>query len=109
MSYLVLDQARLIIRDQVDDIFTPNVGVRGNDELAEIGLTGQLLDFTTRNGRPDGAAIQHTREGQVIDVLRGARNLGQTVFAQNVRADSRHGGPPPTFPGLADAAMARLT
>ena len=73
----------LIVDDQRDDVRAGNVGGRDDDELVpgHARLELDAADDAARRLAPDGDAVQHPRQHQVVDVARLTGDLAAALFA----------------------------
>ena len=70
-------EAWLIVPNQGDAIFARDIFRRDNYKFVpvELGTKGDLLDNSARNLAADSCAVEHSREGHIVDVERSAGYL----------------------------------
>ena len=79
-----------VVFGEVDDgVFAGDVGGGDDGELVpgDGGVEGDGGDAAAGDGAADGGAEPHVREGDVVDVLGAAENLGCAFFAGGRLAD----------------------
>ena len=75
---------------EVDDgVFAGDVGGGDDGELVPVdgGVEGDGGDAAAGDGGADGGAVPHAGEGDVVDVLGAAENLGRAFLAEGGCAD----------------------
>ena len=85
-------QAGLVVDDEGDSVDAGHVGGRHDDEVrpGNVGIEVDALDQPTRGGAPDRRAEEHSRQGEIVDVLRPAGDLGPAFAAGNRQPDGGH-------------------
>ena len=85
-------EVRLIVGDQRDDVLAGNVAGANDGELVprKRGIEANLADRAARDRAPDGRAVQHPGQRQVVDVAGLARDLGAPFFPGNRSTDRCH-------------------
>ncbi len=104
-------QAGLVVDDEGDSVDARHVGGRDNDEVrpGNAGIEVDALDQPTRGGAPDRRAEEHPRQGEIVDVLRPAGDLGPTLATGNRQPDGGHlRGIVPAYARAPTEALERL-
>ena len=95
----IVGQARLVVQEERDAIGRGDVA-RGHDgELVpgKAALEADAANASTRNGTPDGDAVQEARHCQIVHVARLAGDFRAAFFAWNGATHHRSGhGSDPT-------------
>ena len=86
----VLGEARLVVDDQGDDVSPGNVAVIDDGEARLVEQQVHRPEAPAGDRRADGPPMEHSREGEVVDVLRFPRDLLQAVAARDVAANRAH-------------------
>src|SRR4029077_211229 len=63
----------------------------GDGEAGRVEVETDGRDLASRNRRADGARVQQTREGEVVDIARRPRDLLDAVLAEDVASDGSSG------------------
>src|SRR5258706_2371162 len=77
-------EARLVVEDQRDAILSRNISRRDGDEFVPVKsrIERNRLDCSTRNLAADSGAVEHSRQGHVVDVPRGSRDFVAAFLAR---------------------------
>ena len=81
---LVLSQARLVVVDERNDVASWDVAIIDNGKGRGIEVEANTVQPPPRNRGPDGPAVEHSWEGKVVDIFRGAGDFGVRVLPPNV-------------------------
>ena len=84
---LVLSQARLVVVDERNDVASGDVAIIDNGKGRGDRSRGEYVQPAPRDRGPDGPAVQHSWEGKVVDVFRGAGDFGVRVLPPDVLPD----------------------
>ena len=87
VPYLMLDEVRLIVRDQCDHVSVRYVAKVDNGESVRVEVESYRLHTTARNGRPHRSPVQHARKHQIVGEERGTSGLANAVLARNAVSD----------------------
>src|ERR1035437_9297473 len=92
MPNLRLDEERLIVLEQRDDVTTTggNVAVVHDREAGRVEIEADVRDASARDGRTNRPSVQHSGKAEIVDVLRGAGRFTDPVLACDAGADCGH-------------------
>jgi hypothetical protein len=90
VSDLALDQARLVVVDQRDDVPAGDVAPVADDEPGRIEIQSNRPNAPTRDRRPDRSPPEHARKRQVVDVARRPCCLADPVLPFDALTDGSH-------------------
>ena len=90
---LALDEARLVVLDQRDDVAAGNVAEVDDREAVRIEWKGDVGNRAGRDRRANRAPVEQVRKRQVVDVSRGTGDLVSALLARDVASDGlKHSG-----------------
>ena len=92
VTNLALGEQRLVVRDQRDDVSPGDVAVIDDREPGGMEVEAHAADSAPRNGRANGARMEHSGEHEVIDVPRSPVHLLRGILARHVGTDGGHRG-----------------
>jgi hypothetical protein len=84
---LAFREAGLVELDQRDRVPARNVPEVGDGELGAVEVEPDPRDLSARDRRADRPPVEHPGKGEVVDVLRPAGDLVDSLFAEDVSPD----------------------
>src|SRR5580704_16219409 len=91
MVYGLIGEAWLVVQDQRHGILTRNVCSRNDDEFVPGNVRSELQAeyFAARDFTPHGNSVDHSREGEIVNIPCAAGHLVAPFFPWNRLADDR--------------------
>src|SRR5262245_33339861 len=89
-----ISEARLVIKDQRDDVATRNVLRRNDDIFAPLNSASKcyLSNFSAGDLAADSCAVQHSGQRHIVDITRTASDLVEPLLTRDRTTDNGTAG-----------------